>query len=80
MPAKLITQQSLHQEIPQVFINQFFKKIPALKLGFLLICSYLGGAIAVNLVGQLHSPWIPGLILALFWVGIFLKKPNLFGG
>lgn len=50
----------------------------SMKLGFLLICSYLGGAIAVNLVGQLHSPWIPGLILALFWVGIFLKKPELF--
>lgn len=50
----------------------------SMKLGFLLICSYLGGAIAVNLVGQLHSPVMPGLILALFWIGMYLKKRELF--
>jgi hypothetical protein len=50
----------------------------SMKLGFLLICCFLGGAIAVNLVVQLHSPLMPGFILALFWVGVYLKRPELF--
>ena len=50
----------------------------SMKLGFLLICSYLGGAIAVNLVGQLHSPLMPCFILVLFWIGMYFKKPELF--
>jgi len=41
---------------------------------FFLICSYLGGAIAVNLFTGSSSPIAPAFILALFWIALFLKR------
>lgn len=47
-------------------------------VGFFLICSYLGGAIAVNFVLGLASLIAPGLLLALFWLGMYLKYGKFF--
>lgn len=48
-----------------------------MNLGFFLICSYLGGAMAVNLTtGQDAVP--PAIFLALFWIGVYLKQSDLF--
>jgi hypothetical protein len=47
-------------------------------IGFFLLCSYLGGAIAVNLITGLSSPVVPAIILALFWISMFLKNRLLF--
>ncbi len=46
-------------------------------LGFLLICSYVGGIIVAELITT--NPLIGISIGALFYVGTFLRKPNLFG-
>ena len=46
-------------------------------LGFFLICSYLGGIIVAELMTG--NP-ITGISLALlFYIGTFLRKPNLLG-
>ncbi|MFN5422414.1 MAG: hypothetical protein ACK5AO_04020 [bacterium] len=48
-----------------------------MSVGFFLICSYLGGAMAVNLTtGQDAIP--PAIFLALFWIAMYLKKSDLF--
>lgn len=50
-----------------------------MNIGFFLICSYLGGAMAVNIFSiTAASPFIPAFLLALFWIGLFLKRKNLF--
>jgi len=42
-------------------------------LGLLLLSAYLGGAIAAQLGGG--QPWVPpAVLLALIWIGIWLKK------
>jgi hypothetical protein len=48
------------------------------KLGFLLLCSYLGGAIAVELAGG-QAP-TAAIFLALIWISVFLKDRSLFLG
>ena len=52
--------------------------LPATRtIGFLLTCSYLGGAIFAHLShGQALT--LPAITLALFWVAMFLTKPGLF--
>ena len=46
------------------------------KIGFLLLCSYLGGAMSIELShGQ---PPISALLLALYWVSVFIKDKNMF--
>lgn len=46
--------------------------------GFFLICSYLGGAIAVNLFTGSSSPIAPAFILALFWLALYFKRNRWF--
>lgn len=46
------------------------------KIGFLLLCSYLGGAICVELAsGQFPSA---AVFLALLWLSVFLSNRNVF--
>jgi uncharacterized membrane protein AbrB (regulator of aidB expression) len=53
--------------------------IPKFRLiAFFLICSYLGGAIAVNYILGLATPIIPILVLILFWIAMYLQKVDLF--
>lgn len=44
------------------------------KIGFLLICSYLGGAIAVGLIYGITSPLLPAFVLFLFWISMYLEN------
>jgi hypothetical protein len=46
------------------------------KLGFLLLCCYLGGAFAVELAGS-QSPIAAGFLVML-WTGIFLRDSKMF--
>ncbi len=49
-----------------------------MNMGFFLICSYWGGAIAVDIVNHSPNPLTPCMILALFWVGFYFKKGSFF--
>ena len=50
-----------------------------MNIGFFLICSYLGGAMAVNIFTiPAANPVIPAFLLVLFWIGVFLKRKDLF--
>jgi hypothetical protein len=47
------------------------------KIGFYLLCSYLGGALATELSHGM--PPMSALLIALFWVSMFIKdKANFF--
>ena len=46
------------------------------KIGFLLLCGYLGGAISIELAsGQAPSA---AIFLAVIWVSVYLKDKNMF--
>lgn len=46
------------------------------KAGFLLLCCYLGGALAVE-IGAGKFP-TAALLLTLLWIGMFMRDPSLF--
>jgi len=46
------------------------------RLGFFLVCSYLGGATAIEIAG--HHPNVAPLLLTLIWIGVYLKDKSLF--
>jgi hypothetical protein len=48
------------------------------KLGFLLLCSYLGGAICMELASG--QPPMAAIFLALIWFSVFLRDPSMFLG
>lgn len=48
-------------------------------VGFFLVCSYLGGAMATHATHG-EPPTGPAVILALFWAAMVYQKPYLFGG
>ena len=48
------------------------------RVGFFLLCGYLGGAGAIEIVG--HQPPTAFVLLALIWVGVYLKDQMLFTG
>jgi Flp pilus assembly protein protease CpaA len=45
-------------------------------IGFFLVCSYLGGALSV----ELASGRIPtaAILLTIIWIAVFLKDPSMF--
>jgi hypothetical protein len=43
-----------------------------------LLCGYLGGAGAIEIVG--HQPPTAFVLLTLIWIGAFLKDQLLFSG
>ena len=46
------------------------------KLGFLLLCSYLGGAMSIELAtGQ---PPMAAIFLAVIWISVFLRNKLMF--
>ncbi len=46
------------------------------KLGFLLLCSYLGGAISIELAtGQAPSA---AIFLAIVWISVYLRNKGMF--
>ena len=46
------------------------------KVGFFLLCSYLGGAIAVELASG--QPLIAAVFLAIVWISVFLRDKFMF--
>ena len=46
------------------------------RVGFFLLCGYLGGAGAIDLA--LHMPPIALVLLTLIWIGAYLKDKTLF--
>ncbi len=48
------------------------------RIGFFLLCGYLGGAGAIEIVG--HQPPTAFVLLTLIWIGAFLKDQLLFSG
>jgi hypothetical protein len=46
------------------------------KIGFLLLCSYLGGAMAIELASG--QPPMAALFLSLVWVAVYLRNKLMF--
>ncbi len=46
------------------------------KVGFFLLCSYLGGAIAVELASG--QPPVAAVFLAIVWIAVFLRDKFMF--
>ena len=46
------------------------------KIGFLLLCAYLGGAISIELSGGQFP--MAAVILAVLWTGFYLKNRTVF--
>jgi hypothetical protein len=46
------------------------------KLGFLLLCSYLGGAIAIELASGKFP--VAAVLLAVIWISVFLRERTMF--
>jgi hypothetical protein len=62
----------------EVICLAFFILPKTRKIGFFLICSYLGGAIAVDLIYGISSPLFPSFILILFWISMYLDNRDFF--
>ena len=45
------------------------------KIGFLLLCSYLGGAMSIELAGG--QPPMAAVFIALIWISVFLRDKNM---
>lgn len=46
------------------------------KVGFLLLCSYLGGALAVELASG--QPPMAAIFLTIIWISVFLRDKRMF--
>jgi hypothetical protein len=79
MPLPGMEDKIMPLAILELCIVTLFLVPRTINIGFLLICSYLGGAIAINLFTGLSSPFAPAILLSLFWVSVFFRKPDLFG-
>ena len=63
--------------VTELIIVALYLYPKTLAIGFFLACSYFGGAIAVD-IGH-HGPFIaPMVILTLYWVATYLRRPTLF--
>lgn len=45
------------------------------KIGFLLLCSYLGGAMCIELAGG--QPPIAAVFIAIIWIAVFLREKSM---
>lgn len=46
------------------------------KIGFFLLCSYLGGALCIELAGG--QPPMAAIFLSVIWTSVFLKDDKMF--
>jgi hypothetical protein len=46
------------------------------KIGFLLLCSYLGGAMSIELASG--QPPMAAIFLAVIWISVFLRDKLMF--
>ncbi len=72
-----MAEKMVYLGILQLLCVALFLIKRTMNVGFFLICSYLGGAMAVNLTtGQ--DAVLPAIFLALFWVAMYLRRSDLF--
>jgi hypothetical protein len=72
-----MAEKMFYLGVLQLLCTALFIIPRTMNLGFFLICSYLGGAMAVNMTtGQDAVP--PAIFLALFWVAMYFKKSEFF--
>ncbi len=45
------------------------------KIGFLLLCSYLGGAMCIELAGG--QPPMAAVFIAIIWIAVFLRDKSM---
>jgi len=45
------------------------------KIGFLLLCSYLGGAMCIELAGG--QPPMAAVFIAIIWISVFLRDKSM---
>jgi len=48
------------------------------RIGFFLLCGYLGGALAIEIAQ--HGPPVAAFLLTFIWVGAYFKDKSLFVG
>lgn len=46
------------------------------RIGFLLVCCYLGGALSIEL--SAGEPPVAAIFLVLLWIGVFLRNKTMF--
>ncbi|MEO6304529.1 MAG: DoxX family protein, partial [Bacteroidia bacterium] len=46
------------------------------KIGFLLLCGYLGGALCIELAAG--QPPMAAIFLVLIWISVYLRDKNMF--
>ena len=49
-----------------------------MNIGFFLICSYLGGAIAISIFTNISPAPLPVIVLILCWIGMYFRNKALF--
>ncbi|MES2592940.1 MAG: DoxX family protein [Bacteroidota bacterium] len=47
-----------------------------IRIGFLLLCCYLGGALSIELAAG--EPPVAAIFLIILWVGVFLRNKTMF--
>lgn len=62
--------------IIELFAVTLFLIPKTFKLGFLLLCAYLGGAISIELVGG-QTP-AAAIFLAIIWISVYLRNQSMF--
>jgi hypothetical protein len=91
--AKLVGAENVIKQLGEAGLTQFIPFFAAMEIvfcalwlyprtgrvGFFLLCSYFGGAIATDLL-HLQVIIAPILILSLVWLASFWRDPALFGG
>ncbi|MFY8021993.1 MAG: hypothetical protein ACOVP1_12375 [Bacteroidia bacterium] len=77
-PSKLPSPELANKLLPVLLLELFcvvLYLIPKTrKYGTWLICSYLGGAIAVSYISSLGNPLMPLFVLGLFFIGLVLNE------
>lgn len=89
---KIIGSEKMNENMAETNLVEFLPYIGAVEilcviifwtpklsnLGFFLICSYCGGIITAEMTAG-RGPWLGIIIATLFYVGTFLRKPQLTG-
>jgi len=89
---KIIGSEQMLENMAKTNLNEYLLYIGVLEiicviifwtpklsnLGFFLICSYCGGIITAEITAG-RGPWLGIIVATLFYVGTFLRKPQLTG-
>ncbi len=80
-PTKLPSPELSDKLLPILLLEVFCVVVYIIpktrKMGSYLICSYLGGAIAVSYVNSLGNPLMPLFVLGLFLTSLVLKEQEV---